>query len=96
MPAYVIASVTDAWDQDKLVEYRQGNTAVVNRYGGRFLVRGGRHEILEGGYEPIRVVIMEFPDFEAARGWYESEEYAALRELRQSASNTDIVLVEGV
>ena len=96
MPAYVIATVTDARDQDKLVEYRNRNTDVVAAHGGRFVARGGRHEVLEGSYEPLRVVIIEFPDLDAARGWYESEEYAPLRELRQSASDTDILVVEGV
>jgi uncharacterized protein (DUF1330 family) len=96
MPAYVIAAVTDAWDQDKLVEYRRRNTDVVAAHGGRFVVRGGRHEALEGDWAPVRLVIMEFPDVDAARGWYESDDYAALRELRQAGSKTDIVVVEGV
>jgi uncharacterized protein (DUF1330 family) len=96
MPAYVIACVTDAWDQDKLVEYRERNTDAVANHGGRFVARGGRLEILEGDYSPIRVVIIEFPDLEKARGWYESDEYAPLRELRRSASDTDIFVVEGV
>jgi uncharacterized protein (DUF1330 family) len=96
MPAYVIACVKDAWDQEALVRYREGNTAAVAAHGGRFVARGGRHEVLEGSYEPIRVVIIEFPDVEAARGWYESDDYAPLRELRRSASETDIFVVEGV
>jgi uncharacterized protein (DUF1330 family) len=95
MPAYVIATVTDARDQEKLAEYRDRNTGVVAAHGGRFIARGGRHEILEGDYEPKRVVIIEFPDLDAARGWYESDEYAPLRELRRSASKTDIFVVEG-
>jgi uncharacterized protein (DUF1330 family) len=94
MPAYVIASVTEAWDQDALVQYREGNTEAVAKYGGRFVARGGRHEILEGDYAPLRVVIIEFPDLDAARGWYESDDYAPLRELRRSASKTDIFVVE--
>jgi uncharacterized protein (DUF1330 family) len=96
MPAYVIACVNDAWDQDKLVEYRERNTDAVARHDGRFVARGGRHEILEGDYSPLRVVIIEFPDLDAARGWYESDDYAPLRELRRSASKTDIFVVEGV
>jgi uncharacterized protein (DUF1330 family) len=96
MPAYVIASVTAARDQDKLIEYRNRNTDVVAKHGGRFIVRGGRHEILEGDYAPVRVVVIEFPDMDAARGWYESDDYAPLRELRRSASDTDILVVEGV
>jgi uncharacterized protein (DUF1330 family) len=95
MPAYVIASVTDAWEPDKLAEYRERNTDVVAEHGGRFVARGGRHEILEGDYAPVRLVIIEFPDLDAARGWYESDGYAPLRELRRSASKTDIVMVEG-
>jgi uncharacterized protein (DUF1330 family) len=96
MPAYVIAAVTAAHDQEKLVEYRERNTEAVARHGGRFLARGGRQETLEGDWSPLRLVIMEFPDASAARRWYESDDYAPLRELRQSASDTDIVLVEGV
>ena len=96
MPAYVIASVSKAWDADKLAEYRDRNTDVVAAHGGRFVVRGGPHETLEGDWDPVRLVVMEFPDIGAARGWYESDDYQALRELRQSASDTDIVVVEGV
>jgi uncharacterized protein (DUF1330 family) len=95
MPAYVIAAVTDAWDPDKLAQYREGNTAVVAEHGGRFVARGGSHVVLEGEWDPKRLVIIEFPDVDAARGWYESDGYAPLRELRRSASTTDIVVVEG-
>jgi uncharacterized protein (DUF1330 family) len=96
MPAYVIAAVTEARDQEALVEYRRRNTDVVAAFGGRFVVRGGAHETLEGDWQPLRLVVIEFPTAAAAREWYESEDYAPLRELRRSASDTDIVLVEGV
>jgi uncharacterized protein (DUF1330 family) len=95
MPAYVIAAVLDAWDQEKLVAYREGNTKVVAEHGGRFVARGGAQELLEGDWDPKRIVIIEFPDMEAARGWYQSDGYAPLRELRRSASVTNIVAVEG-
>ncbi len=96
MPAYVIATVSRAWDADALAEYRRRNTDVVAEHGGRFLVRGGEQEVLEGGWEPLRVVVMEFPDAAAARAWYGSDAYAELRGLRQGASDTDLLLVEGV
>jgi uncharacterized protein (DUF1330 family) len=96
MPAYVIANVTAAHDEDKLIEYRRRNTDVVAKHGGRFVARGGRLEILEGEYAPVRVVIIEFPDLDAARGWYESDDYAPLRELRRGASETHIYVVEGL
>jgi uncharacterized protein (DUF1330 family) len=95
MPAYVIAAVTEARDQDALVEYRRRNTDVVAAHGGRFVVRGGAHETLEGEWDPLRLVVIEFPDAETARRWYDSDDYAPLKELRQAASDTDIVLVEG-
>jgi uncharacterized protein (DUF1330 family) len=96
MPAYVIAAVLDSWDQDKLVQYREGNTAAVAEHGGRFVARGGATVVLEGDWDPQRIVLIEFPDLNAARAWYESDGYAPLRELRRSASKTDIVVVEGL
>jgi uncharacterized protein (DUF1330 family) len=95
MPAYVIGDVRAAWDAEALGEYRRRNTDAVARHGGRFIVRGGEIELLEGEWDTRRIVVIEFPDMAAARGWYESEDYAPLRTLRQSASDTNIILVEG-
>jgi uncharacterized protein (DUF1330 family) len=95
VPVYVIASVTEAHDQDALAEYRRRNTESVAAHGGRFVVRGGPVEVLEGTWEPLRIVVMEFPDTETARGWYESADYQAIAPIRQGASTTDIVLVQG-
>src|SRR5829696_7825790 len=95
MPAYVIAMVGAVRDQEALVEYRRRNTDVVAAHGGRFIVRGGELEVLEGGYRPSRLVVIEFADMDAARAWHASADYAPLRELRQGASDTDILLVDG-
>ena len=95
MPAYVSADVRQALDQEALVEYRRGNTEAVARHGGRFVVRGGEMDLLEGEWDTHRIVVMEFPDMAAARGWYESDDYAPLKALRQSASSTNIILVDG-
>jgi len=95
MPAYVIGDVRTAWDAEALGEYRRRNTDAVARHGGRFIVRGGEIELLEGEWDTRRVIVIEFPDTAAARGWYESEDYAPLKTLRQSASDTNIILVEG-
>jgi len=96
MPAYVIASVSESHDDEALAEYRRRNTEAVEAAGGRFLVRGGALAVLEGGWDPLRVVVMEFDDMAAARGWYASEAYQAAIPLRRGASTTDIILVEGV
>jgi uncharacterized protein (DUF1330 family) len=95
MTAYVIADVRDVRDLEALLEYRRRNTEAVASHGGRFIVRGGEATLLEGEWATQRIVVMEFPDAAAARGWYESDEYAPLKALRQGASDTNIILVEG-
>ena len=95
MPAYVIADVRDVRDAEALLEYRRRNTETVAANGGRFLVRGGDVELLEGEWPTQRIVVMEFPDAESARAWWESDEYAAIKPIRRSASDTNIILVEG-
>jgi uncharacterized protein (DUF1330 family) len=95
MPAYVIADVREVSDPEALVEYRRRNTDAVAHHGGRFLVRGGDAIALEGDWPTRRIVVIEFPDTAAARGWYESDEYRPLKAIRQGASETNIVIVEG-
>jgi len=95
MPAYVIGDVRDAWNADDLAEYRRRNTDAVANHGGRFLVRGGESTVLEGEWPTQRIVVMEFPDADAARAWWASEEYEAIKPLRRGASETAIILVEG-
>jgi uncharacterized protein (DUF1330 family) len=94
MTAYVIADiqVTDptAYDQ-----YRPLAAASIARLGGRFVVRGGKVDLLEGGPEPERIVVIEFPDVDTAGRWYRSEEYQAALKIRQSASRGRVFLVEG-
>ena len=95
MPAYLIADV-DVTDPTRYAEYRQRVPATVAAYGGRFLVRGGAHEVLEGNWQPHRVVVLEFPSLEQARSWYESEEYREPKAIRIAASRTNAIIVEGV
>jgi uncharacterized protein (DUF1330 family) len=95
MPAYVIASVTEAHDPEALTEYRRRNTEAVEAHGGRFVVRGGPIDVLEGDWSPLRVVVMEFDDTAAAKRWYESEMYQEAIPIRQGASTTGIILVDG-
>jgi uncharacterized protein (DUF1330 family) len=95
MPAYVIADVREAWDAEKLDEYRRRNTDAVANHGGRFVVRGGEQELLEGDWPSLRIVVIEFPDMDAARAWWSSNEYEAIKPLRRDGSTTNIVLVDG-
>jgi uncharacterized protein (DUF1330 family) len=94
MAAYVIADiqVTDPTSYD---QYRPLAASSVAQFGGRFAVRGGKIDLLEGGPEPERIVVIEFPDADAARRWYRSEEYQSALKIRQSASRGRVFLVEG-
>ena len=95
MAAYVIVDV-EITDPALYAAYIRVVPPTIAKYGGKFLVRGGRAETLEGSWSPKRVVVVEFPTFEQAREWWESEEYRDPKALRQSASITDMILVEGV
>ena len=96
MAAYVIVDV-QVTDPQAYEEYRRQVPATLERYGGRFAVRGGRYETLEGSWQPQRIVVLEFPDYERARQWYDSPEYQAIIPLREQHARTNfLTLVEGV
>ena len=94
MAAYVIAEI-EVTDPAGYEEYRKQVLAVVTKYGGKFVVRGGRIEALEGGWAPKRVVALEFPSMEQALKWYRSPEYAPLIQARQKASKGRLIAIEG-
>ena len=95
MSAYFIVDI-DIRDAAGLEEYRKQIPATLTKYGGRFIVRGGRFERVEGNWLPKRLVLLEFPSIERAKQWYDSEEYRPLKEMRLKASDSNIVLVDGV
>ncbi len=68
----------------------------VAQYGGRFIVRTSEYEVLEGRWRPTRLVVLEFPSLEAARRWYESEEYCKVKPIRLQHAVTNMILVDGV
>jgi uncharacterized protein (DUF1330 family) len=92
--AYVIGEI-EVTDPSTYEDYRKQVPAVVSKYGGKFVVRGGKVETLEGGWAPKRLVVLEFPSLEQAQKWYRSPEYAPLIKLRQSASRGKLLIVEG-
>jgi uncharacterized protein (DUF1330 family) len=94
MPAYVIARV-DVTDPDQYAKYRAVTPAAVAAFGGKFIVRGGAMETLEGPEESRRVVVIEFKSMEKARAFYNSEQYQAAVRLRQPAADAQLLLVDG-
>ncbi len=96
MAAYFIVDQLEVTDPDTMKEYSAGVGATVARYNGKPLVRGGDFEVLEGNYQPRRMIVLEFADMATLKAWYDSDDYAALKEMRQSSSSANIVAVEGM
>ena len=94
MPAFILAEiqVTDAAAYEP---YRPLAAASIARFGGRYLVRGGKADLFEGAPAPERTVVIEFPDADTARRWYSSDEYQAALKIRQATSRGRVMLVEG-
>ena len=95
MSAYVIADVS-VTDPGLFAEYRQLVPATIEKYGGRFVVRGGTVETKEGGWSPSRIVVLEFPSMDQARKWYHSPEYAPALAMRLRSASAKMIFVEGV
>jgi len=95
MKAYVIVDVKIT-DPDRYGEYKKLTPGSLVPFDGKFVVRGGESETLEGTWKPGRLVVLEFPSMQKARAWWSSEGYAPAKALRQSASVTRMILVEGV
>jgi uncharacterized protein (DUF1330 family) len=95
MPAYVIADLSQHGSDEEIAEYRSGVPGSLEPFGGRFVVRGGKSETVEGGWEPGRMVVIEFPDVQAARDWYTSPAYQAILPLRTRNCDTKMIIVEG-
>jgi uncharacterized protein (DUF1330 family) len=95
MAGYLIVEI-EVTDQAAYDRYRATVGEPIARYGGKFLVRGGRTETLEGGWTPKRFVIVEFPSLDRAREFYHSPEYADALKLRLSASRSKAILAEGI
>jgi uncharacterized protein (DUF1330 family) len=95
MPAYVIADV-DVTNQQGYDDYRSRTLATAEKFGGRFIARGGATEVKEGTWQPHRLIMLQFADLDTARRWYDSPEYQAIIKYRTDASNTNLVLVEGL
>ncbi|MCB1884364.1 MAG: DUF1330 domain-containing protein [Geminicoccaceae bacterium] len=95
LPAYAIASLRDVSMGAAIVAYLERIDATLAPFGGRFIVHGGRKAVLEGRW-PDDLIVIAFPDREAAEGWYASPAYREILPLRRDNAGGDVVLVEGV
>ena len=95
MSAYVLAEI-EVTNPDGYKEYTSTVPATIAKYGGRFLVRGGNVEPLEGDWPTRRRVLIEFPTMEAAKRWWNSSDYEKPKAMRRAHSNGRLLLLEGV
>lgn len=95
MPAYIIVE-TDIHDAEQYERYKDASPAAIAAGGGRFLVRGGELAVLEGDWHPRRLVMLEFEDLDAAKRFYESDEYQDAKRLREGAARLNMVAVAGI
>ena len=94
MPAYIVVEI-DIHDHASYEDYKKLTPATIAAYDGRFVVRGGQSESLEGDWNPGRLVVLEFPTMQRAKEWWNSEAYAPAKKIRQAASHTKMLVVEG-
>lgn len=94
MNAYVIVEVSIV---DKIIyeEYKKLTPAAIAAFDGKFIVRGGRTETLEGDWQPERMVVIEFPTVDKAREWWHSDQYSEAKAIRQRSAHTKMLIVEG-
>ena len=96
MPAYYLVDVRKIKDAAKMEEYKARVTPVVEKFGGRYVVIGGPCEVVEGNYQPVFTVMIQFPSLDEARRWYNSEDYRELKKLRLAATVSNAVIMAGV
>jgi uncharacterized protein (DUF1330 family) len=95
-PAYLVVTM-HITDPDRYKEYMAKAPACVKAFGGEYIVRGGKQETLEGGWQPKRMALLKFPSYEKAKAFYEDGPYKEVRKLREGATEYfNMVLVEGV
>ena len=94
MAAYIIAMMT-VTKPDAYEGYRALAGPAVAKHGGRFLARGGKHEVLEGAFPGKRLVVLEFESYEKAKAFYDSPEYLPAREQRRGAAEFNLLVVDG-
>jgi uncharacterized protein (DUF1330 family) len=95
MAAYVIVEI-EVTDPVGYEEYKKQAAATVHKYGGKYIVRGGKTEVLEGNWKPKRIVILEFPTMDRAKEWLNCEEYREPRKKRHATAKTNMLVIEGV
>ena len=95
MSAYVVVEI-EILDPVGYEEYKKQAAATVHQYGGKYVVRGGKAEVLEGDWDPKRIVVLQFESMDRPKEWLNCEEYREPRKMRHRTAKTNMILVEGI
>ena len=95
MPAFIIVQV-DVTDPEAFATYRDQVPPTLEPFGGKYMVRGGEQDVLEGDWAAARTVVLRFPSVERAKAWHASDIYEGPKALRQSAAKTNMLVIEGL
>ncbi|AUP80549.1 DUF1330 domain-containing protein [Flavivirga eckloniae] len=95
MPAYAILDLK-VFNKEKLQEYKNVAPEIIKKFGGKIIIRGGESNTVEGNWNPERIVMIEFPNYETANNWWNSDEYKIATELRKKGADTNVIIVDGV
>ena len=95
MAAFLVVDI-DVSNPAQFEEYKKLAPAAIARYGGRYLIRGGAYEVIEGDWKPQRLTLVEFDSMEKAKAFYYSPEYQAAIKARKGAANMKMLLVQGI
>jgi uncharacterized protein (DUF1330 family) len=95
MPALIIVDI-EVLDPVRYEDYKRLASAAIAAYGGRYLVRGGKSDVLDGEWQPRRLVVLQFDSIERARAWRDSPEYAEAKKVRDECARANMVVAEGV
>ena len=95
MPAYVIVQI-NITNGEPYKDYLNQVTPIVKKYYGEYVVRGGKSEVMLGKWDYTRTVVIRFPSYNFAMDWYNSEEYAPVKKIREDNSVGNLIIIEGL
>lgn len=96
MPVYFTVEIKEVFDKEKYMQYVAKVPAVVEKFGGRYIVRGGNTITIAGDWNPLRFIIIEFENIEKFNAWWNSPEYRAVAPLREQSAKTNAIVADGV
>ncbi|MDD5022260.1 MAG: DUF1330 domain-containing protein [Endomicrobiaceae bacterium] len=96
MSVYFIVEIKEIYDKEKYMQYVQKVPAIVEKFGGKYIVRGGKTTAVSGDWNPLRLIVIDFESIDKFNAWWKSSEYRAVVHLREESAKTNAVVIEGI